>query len=280
MKKILLVFLFSAVFLSGCGLLGGGDANTNSNSAPVDDPNQVPKFETAAEAITKGDEYLDGGLYKKAINAFKQAVDLDPELGEAHFKLGVAYSLEEDVEDLPPGVEGNSDIAFRNAVKVYKKYVKENPDDAEAFFNLGRAHGKLFEDKEAADALQKAVKLDEENGLYRTELGAALNKLARYREAIKELEKALEIDPENLYAEDLLEKAEAGKKRVDFKQPEKTGSNSNSNSNTEPGQDTGGPPQSNTGGQPGRPGQGKTIPPPPPLPPPAKTAAPPPNRDR
>ena len=41
-------------------------------------------------------------------------------------------------------------------------------------------------------------------------------KLAQYDEAVRVLKKALELDPENSEAEELLEKAEAGKKRIDF----------------------------------------------------------------
>lgn len=263
MNKLLLIFALSAFFLSGCGILGGDSANTdaNANNALLDDPGQVPKYEKVEEAISAGDEFLDGSLYKKAINAYKQAVDMNPDHGEAHFKLGVAYSLEEDLQDLPPGVEGNSDKAFKNAVTVYKKYLKDNPEDAASWFNLGRAHGKLFEDKEAADALKKAVELRENNGEYLTEYGAALNKLARYGEAIRQLEKALEIDEDNLRAEDLLEKAQAGKKRVDFKQPEETpSSDSNTNTNANTSRPVSTPPPANTVK-------------PPPSPPPARTPA-------
>lgn len=251
MKKLLLILALAAFLLSGCGLLGGDSANAdaNANTAQVDDPNLVPKYASVEEAISAGNDFLDASLYKKAINAFTQAVEMNPEHGEAHFQLGVAYSLEEDLQDLPPGVEGNSDKAFKNAVTVYKRYLKDNADDAASWFNLGRAHGKLFEDKEAADALKEAVELDEENGLYLTEYGAALNKLARYGEAIRQLEKALEIDPDNLRAEDLLEKAQAGKKRVDFKQPEETpssDSNTNANANTNAARPVSTPPQANT----------------------------------
>jgi tetratricopeptide (TPR) repeat protein len=273
MKKIFILIALAAFCSAGCGLFSGAkDANANVNTSVSDDPNAVPKFATPEEAIKKGDEYLDGGLYKMAINAFKQAVDLNQDLGEAHFKLGVAYSLEEDAEDLPPGVEGNSDKAFKNAVTVYKKYLKDNPEDAAAYFNMGRAQGKLFNDKEAADAIGKAVKLDGENALYKTEYASALIKLARYGEAIKQLEEALEMDPDNLYAEDLLEKAQAGKKRVDFRPPEKSTSNSNSNANAEAEPGT----ESNTAKPAGTPQPGKTVLPPPP--PAAKNPPPPPPK--
>lgn len=273
MKKTLLVAVILALTLtSACGIFGGGAANSNvnSNKISVDDPNAVPKFESASEALKSGDEYLDKSLYKMAIGAFKQAVALAPDNGEAHFKLGVAYSLEEDLEDLPPGVEGNSDRSFRNAVKVYDKFLKAHPDDAQAWFNLGRAEGKLFEDKKAAAALKKAVDLDGENGLYRTEYGAALNKLARYGEAIRQLNKALEIDKDNLRAEDLLEKAQSGKQRVDYRPtPEKTPeSNTNADENTG-GPGTSGPPSNTVRPTPTpAPTRPKLPPPPPQLPPP------------
>ncbi len=41
-------------------------------------------------------------------------------------------------------------------------------------------------------------------------------KLAKYDEAVKTLKKAIELDAENSAAEALLDKAEAGKKRIDF----------------------------------------------------------------
>jgi len=65
-------------------------------------------------------------------------------------------------------------------------------------------------------SLQQAVKLKPDDGEYQTELGVILIKLAQYEEAVAALKKAVSIDSTNLQAESLLEKAEAGRKRVDF----------------------------------------------------------------
>lgn len=249
-------FLFTTVFASAMILssaCGGGDpenadvnlnqnvttnANAPENTANVavkkqDEP--VPTFSDAAAALTGGNKYLDASENDKAIEAYKQAVALDPNLAEAHFQLGVAYALvekEEDVvEDKLPGEEEtpqkkgkkpvkekqtNSETSFENAIKVYKKITAKNPKDDAAFYNLGRAYNKLDEDKEAQKALQTAVKLQPDNSEYQTEYGTILMKLAQYDEAVRALKKAIEIDETNLKAEDLLEQAEAGKKRVDF----------------------------------------------------------------
>jgi len=109
-----------------------------------------------------------------------------------------------------------SEKAFEKAVSAYKKIIAKNAQDDSAFYNLGRSYNKLDEDEDAEKALRQAVKLKPEETLYQTELGAILIKLAKYDEAIKALKKAIELDAENSEAAELLEKAQAGKKRIDF----------------------------------------------------------------
>ena len=208
------------------------NANSNSNSAGEDE--QVPTFGDANEALKKGDDYLDRNLTKQAIEAYRQATEIEVDLAEAHFKLGVAYSLLETEAEADPNSntnrdpqkrtkpkKKNSEKAFENAVRAYRKFVRKNPKDHEAHYNLGRAYNKLFDDKEAEKALRRAVKLSPDESLYRTELGAVLIKLAKYPAAIKELDKAIELDKDNFRAEDLLVEARAGRKRTGYKSKKK-----------------------------------------------------------
>lgn len=202
--------------------------NSNTN---IDAP--VPQFADAVTALAEGTKLLDNGETDKAIDALNQAVTIDPDLAEAYFKLGIAYSLIEirdqtaetiaestptpDPKSKKPKEEKtNSERAFENAVAAYKKLIKSNQDDHSAHYNLGRALNKLNEDEDAAKALKQAVKLMPDDSEYQTELGAILIKLAQYSEAIPPLKKALELDPDNLRASELLEDAESGKKRIDF----------------------------------------------------------------
>jgi tetratricopeptide (TPR) repeat protein len=240
------VFVSSLTLFAACGSSEAENINTNTNSAEntanvntstVSANEPVPTFTDAAIALSEGNKYLDASEYDKAVEAYKQAVALDPELAPAHFQLGIAYGLvekqEEAVEDKLPGEEDednsqkkskkkveekktNSEIAFENAIKAYKKIVAKDSKNDAAFYNLGRAYNKLDEDKDAQKALQTAVKLQPENGEYQTEYGMILIKLAEYDLAIRALKKAIEIDETNLRAAELLEQAEAGKKRVDF----------------------------------------------------------------
>ncbi len=267
MKKFYFILIVAIIWQTACGTeaakneniadnvnhtlnenANNANENTNVNQTENLADEEVPKFDDAAKALEKGNEYLDASLTEKAINAYKQAVELDEDLAEAHFQLGVAYALEEREDEAEPESEPesteekstpkktkkskkskkderiltkDSEKAFENSIKAYKKYLKENPEDAVAHFNLGRAYNKLYEDEDARKAFEEAVKLSDEDSLYRTELGATLIKLAKYPEAIKQLKKAVALDEYNARAEDLLEQAEAGRKRVDFGAKEK-----------------------------------------------------------
>ena len=244
-------FILYLVFLSflqvGCGYQSAKNRNamvveeynrakigkTNSQNSNVNDVNSVsnetvPTFEDAKEALKKGNEYLESSQTKNAIDALKQAIEIDPDLALAHLQLSVAYSAKEKEDELKPLTEESTKLkkkrsitAAENAVKAFKKHLRETPKDDIALFNLGRAHSRLFDDVEAEKAFSRAVKLKPEEGEYQTELGASLIKLAKYSHAVKALNKAIEIDEENFRAEDLLKKAKEGRRRVGFRSKKK-----------------------------------------------------------
>ena len=257
--KVFLTIIFLATlvfFQAGCsGSVSSNNGVTNSNAVIVaatpsaenspaavenKQPEVVPTFTDAGEALAAGNKYLDENKTENAIDALKQATKLNPDLAEAHFQLGIAYSLKEKEDELlqreteettptpaPKKVSQkgskevatiltNSDKSFDNAAKAYEKIIKKNPKDDAAFFNLGRAYNKINLDKAAEKALRQAVKLKADDSEYQTELGKILIKLANYDEAATVLKKAIELDENNTQAIDSLEKAEAGKKRTNF----------------------------------------------------------------
>jgi tetratricopeptide (TPR) repeat protein len=259
-KNFVVLFLTGLVFLQfGCGGKGANAnqtnssnsstaatpaANTNANTQAQSTP--LPQFTDADTAFAEGNKLFDANKTEMAIEAYNQAVKLNPDLADAYFKLGIAYALIEkqnEIESLNQEIEltptptpaksvkqskksskkdapvvrtKDSEKAFEKAVTAYKKIVAKNDKDDAAFYNLGRSYNKLDEDEDAEKALRQAVKLKPDDTLYQTELGAILIKLAKYDEAVKALKKALELDADNSEAEELLDKAEAGKKRIDF----------------------------------------------------------------
>jgi tetratricopeptide (TPR) repeat protein len=247
MKKgfIILSLTVSIIFQFSCKSASSENSNTaNSNSnlsiqannQTQDEP--LPAFTDANTALAEGKRLLDTDKTEKSIEAFQQAIKLNPNLAEAHFQLGIAYAL---LEDEQPVVEtdeestsnsskktkkkgGKEEIlpltrsqkAFQSAAEIYEKITEENPKDDAAFFNLGRSYNKLNKDEEAAKVFKQAVKLKPDDADYQFELGEILIKLSQYDEAIVALKKAKSLDPGNLQIDDALEKAEAGERRIKF----------------------------------------------------------------
>ena len=240
-RGFILIFIVAAALTLACsGTKVSDEANANKSLTTV----PIAEITDAQQAMALGDQLLENNETEKAIEAYLRATEIDPNLADAWFKLGIAYGLIEKEQELAAQNDvnatdesgkqekPNSEKAFRKAVEAYKKILEQNPQDHAALFNLGRSYNKLNEDPEAAKALKEAVKLNPEDSEYQTELGAILIKLAQYREAIPPLNKALALDPDNSRAADLLEDAQAGRSRIDYVGGPKSNSNSNSNANT------------------------------------------------
>ncbi len=296
MRGVFLSSIFLLIFLA-LTACSGGDTPPDGNAVQVEggDGEIVPRaeipydFVTATDALAEGNRLFDAGETTKAIDVLLEAVKLDPDLAEAYFKLGIAYALveaqdnsvDQSVETPTPGPKSknpaekkkNSEKAFESAVAGYKKILSKNKEDDVAHFYLGLTYNKLNEDENAANSLREAVKLKPDNTEYQTGLGSILIKLAKYQDAVSALKKAIELDPTNIDAEDLLEKAEAGRKRVEFappkKEEKKPGSpDSDSNVGTDTNTNTRSPnaqPETNRSVKPPTMKTSKTAPPPAPA---------------
>jgi tetratricopeptide (TPR) repeat protein len=233
----LIVALFLIFGQAGC-----------ARKKPVDQPANAS---AGGDHTTEGDRsqarsFLDQGkeLYRtdqdeKAAEAFQEAVKLDPELAEAHFRLGLAYDA--------VGNEQEAENAYKKAIEKYKKY----PDskDAEGHYNMGQAYAGLHLYSEAVREYRQATRLKDDDADIFYDLGTALMKLAQYDEAAGAFSKSLEIDADNYRAEDALEEAREGMQRIKagkkhqedlFKKQQKEDELGNANgnssqSNTSPG---------------------------------------------
>jgi tetratricopeptide (TPR) repeat protein len=202
--KSILVLCGILLLLTGCKRGG----QSNSATASLDQTSS-----TAASAPGEARALLEKGkqLYREdqdavAVEAFQQAIKLDPDLAEAHFRLGLGYETLDKAEE--------AEAEYKKAVESYKKHLSNNPDDAEAHYNLGQTYASLHQYSDATREYRQAIKLKNDDAEMYYDLGIALTRLAQYSEAAAAFSKSLEIDPDNYRAEDALEEAQEGVKRI------------------------------------------------------------------
>ncbi len=229
---LLVSALFATVSCSKKQTSQGSNSGTNADGTTQEQSGATSA--DAREAFDRGMSAYRNDRDEEAVEAFKRAVEIDPDFAEAHYRLGLAYNVTKQTDE--------AEKAFREAVKAYEKITKRDPKDSDAFYLLGICYEKLGEWEDAIKALREAVKTSPtENDDKYYELAFASYQLAQYDEAVRALNKALEVNPNNYPAQDLLEKSKAGAERVsDFrkhqleqmrKQQNSNANNSNANSN-------------------------------------------------
>lgn len=113
----------------------------------------------------QGDSFLTASKYAEAINSYKQAVRLKPDMAEAHYSLGWIYNEQDE---------------YARALDALKNAVRYNPLYAEAWKELAFAHRNLNQANEAINAYRQAISLNPEYVQAYYELGWTLNELKQY----------------------------------------------------------------------------------------------------
>jgi Flp pilus assembly protein TadD len=204
-----LILLTCAVCLLALafGCKRSGQQSTNNSAGPAAVSNDLAANRARArDLLAKGKELYFNDQDTEAVQAFQEAVKLDPELAEAHFRLGLGY------EALAKRDEAETE--YKEAVEAYKKYLAQNEDDAEAHYDLGQTYANLGQYSEAIREYRVATKLREDDPDIYYDLGVAHTKLAQYDAAAVAFSKSLEIEPDNYRAQDGLDEAKEGIKRI------------------------------------------------------------------
>jgi tetratricopeptide (TPR) repeat protein len=206
MRLTLFIGVLCLVILQPGCKRGNHNNTSNASGSAVGGDGLAAARSQARQYVDKGRELYRSDQDSEAVAAFQQAIKLDPDLAEAHFRLALSYeALDKEAE---------AETEYKKAVETYKKHLDESPKDAEAHYNLAQTYANLHEYSEAVREYRQATKLKSDDADIYYDLGNALTKLAKYDEAATAFSKSLEIDPEDFRAQEALEEAKEGANRI------------------------------------------------------------------
>jgi Flp pilus assembly protein TadD len=180
--------------------------------------------------------YLSQKNFEKAVRELETAVEQEPDNGEAHLKLAMAYAeigetkkagdgfnralelnpkLSKDVEanrrhywvdHFNEGVRlSQEEKNFEEAALEFEKAIELDPVDVRAYTNLGFCYTQLGEHEKALALFEKATELAPADETSRRNLAGIYEDIAKnhfksgnYPEAIKFYERALELEPDRI----------------------------------------------------------------------------------
>jgi eukaryotic-like serine/threonine-protein kinase len=163
----------------------------------------------------------DGFWTQKALEAAKQAQQLNDELPEVHFALGSVYRAtgkagESIIElDRALQLDPKSDEGYRRlgdaylasgrkdeALKAYRKAVELSPYYWVNYNSLGRACFNVGDNNESLSAFRKITELEPDNAIGYMNIGTVYFRQGKYNECIPYFEKALKLQPQaDLYSD-------------------------------------------------------------------------------
>ncbi len=179
------------------------------------------------QLLSQADACLRSRKYKDALSLYKQALEQNPDLVDAHRGAGLAlFFLDRYQEaihhferwmrikplDARPYINMGAAYTrmgdFQKAAEILQRAVQRDAKSFEAYYNLGLAYRKAGQFGMAMNAYKQAVLLNPDSADAHLNLGNVLVKLGNPRKAIEHYEKALELDPTFEKAKRGLEKAQ------------------------------------------------------------------------
>jgi len=156
-----------------------------TNQDLVKQYNQAIKGLSATDWFEKGLNLGKSGKYKEAVDAFTNAIELNPQYAVAYGNRGVAY-----------GDLGN----YQQAIKDYNKAIELNSKDADAYYNRGVAYSELGNHQQAINDYNKAIQLNPQYADAYINRGNAYTDLGNYQQAINDYKKAIQLNPKDAKA--------------------------------------------------------------------------------
>ncbi|MGP1906585.1 tetratricopeptide repeat protein [Metabacillus sp. JX24] len=129
---------------------------------------------------------LEFGDFEEAEDAFKRALEIDPEVEKGHFHLARLYTEAE---------------KYRQAEANIRQAMMISPDDHDNYNQLGLIYRHEFKLKEALEAVEAAIALQPEDLLCLYNRACYLASMKRFEEAAEQLEALYELDEDFIFTE-------------------------------------------------------------------------------
>lgn len=134
--------------------------------------------------------YMEEGMGEKTVKYLKEAIKLGFDHANAYYLLGYSYAKLEE---------------FGRAISAYKLSLDKNPSDPEVWFSLGVAYDKSGRWEDAIVSFKKVISLDSTNSSAYNYMGYLMaDKGINLDESLNLIEKALKLEPDNGYYIDSL----------------------------------------------------------------------------
>jgi len=161
------------------------DSGKPERAAELASPAGQDTLSLALALNNEGVAAKDRGDLQLAVRKFREALELWPDLRDAHFNLGVVYHA--------LGMEDSAAARLQRAAEL-------DPTFADARYNLGIVYAKMGDDERARRAYEEALAINPNHARAWANLGSLLARRGKMREAVANLERALQIDPGLLQA--------------------------------------------------------------------------------
>lgn len=162
--------------------LGIADGNLKRHNDAIEAFRQAlhinPKYAEAWNSL--GDTYLKLNRYNDAIESFRRALRTDPKYADPWNNLGVAYSELKRLDD---------------AIEVFRQALRINPEYADAWYNLGISYGELKQYNDAIEAFSRTLRINPKDAEAWYNLGVAYSELLLHDNAIEAFREVLRINP-------------------------------------------------------------------------------------
>jgi tetratricopeptide (TPR) repeat protein len=182
----------------------------------------------------RGTDYIDKQQYDQAIDAFTQAIRLDPKYADAYKDRGGTYYRKGEhdraIQDYSQALKLSPNDAevynkrglayyhkgeYDRAVQDYAQVLRLNPNDPAAYNNRGLAYNSKKEYDRAIQDFGQALKLNPNYANTYINRGLAYDGKRDYDRAIQDYNQALKINPNYAYAYNNRGLAYDGKKEYD-----------------------------------------------------------------